>query len=105
MNRPVITAIAIRKARNTAEYLVRVHAPDNFMVTGVQIILLFFDGSRQTAAATRYRQSDLWRCRIRGELLSRVHTLRAVAFDFPGNAAEVDYMISPVEAARFIPGR
>ena len=60
MHKPVISSVNIRKARKNKEYLVRVRATDNFIITGVKICLVFFDGSRQIAEASRFRKSDLW---------------------------------------------
>jgi hypothetical protein len=103
MNKPVISAVDIRKARSRDAYLVRVHAKDEFMVTRVQLMLSGLDGKGRSAEATRYRKTDIWTYRIDGEQLSQIHTIRALAYDYPGHFAEMDYTINPEEALKQLP--
>jgi hypothetical protein len=103
--KPVITSIGIRKARSRDAYLVRVRATDEFMVTRVELRLYDLAGQHKIANAIRYRKSNLWTCRVDGEQLGTIRSIRAFAYDYPGNHAEMDYIISPEESIMRIPHR
>jgi len=104
MHMPEIISIDIRKARKLDQYLIRVHATDDFIVTRVTIDLLDLTGKKFLYSdATQFRHSTLWLLRIDGSQLSLAHTIKARAYDLPCNYTDKEYMIPPDEAVKWIP--
>jgi hypothetical protein len=100
---PVIASIDIRKARNQNDYLVRVKATDNILVTRVVLRLVDLSGRMEDAEMTRFRKSDLWLYRISAGKLSTIRMFTASAYDFTSNYASMDYTISPEESINRLP--
>jgi len=105
MHSPVISSVDIRKARSQEGYLVRVTATDNFMVTRVKLSLLYSDGKWREETATRYRKSDVWIWRTESDQLSKISTIRAQAYDFPGHSTLVEWHPATREPFKILPAR
>jgi hypothetical protein len=103
MHNPSISSIDIRKARKKDEYLIRVHATDDFIVTRVQITLTDLTGKSSREDAIQFRKTDTWLYRIGSEQLSTILTIKAVAYDYPGHNASLEYHISPEENLKRLP--
>lgn len=103
VHKPVIASIDLRKARGTDYYLIRVHATDDFIITGVDISTIDLSGKRAVFKAPRFRKTDVWLYRISSENLSTIHTIRALAYDYTGNHTMKEYVITPDEAMKRLP--
>ena len=102
--KPAITSIRIRKSRWPEQYLVQVVATDEFIITGVQVQLFDLAGKNiDRADATRFRHTDRWLYRVNSEKLSTVARIRAFAWDYTGHTAEMDYLVTPEEALKWLP--
>ncbi len=103
MHEPEINSIDIRKSRKTDQYLIRVHATDNFIITKVDIALRDLSGKFILATdANQFRHTTLWLLKIDIEQLCQVHTIRVRAHDYTGNITVKDHNISPREAMKWI---
>ncbi len=103
LHKPEITSIDIRKARGKDQYLIRVRATDDYIVTQVQLNLIELAGTCKREQAKQFRHSGLWICRISSEKLSTVGTIEALAYDYTGNHTLKKHLISPQEASKRLP--
>ena len=103
MHKPEIISIDIRKARGCDQYLIRVRAMDDFIVTQVRINLIDLTGNFKQVAPTQFRHTDLWIYRISCQKLSTLHAVKAFAYDNTGNHTMKLYQISPEESLNRLP--
>ena len=104
LKRPVISSIQVRKSRERGQYLVQVRATDEFIITGVEIQLFDLSGKfMERVHATQFRHTARWIYKIERGKLGTVALIKAIADDYAGHCAVMDYLISPEDAIKWLP--